>query len=403
MAYEKTAWVNDQTPLSEANLNKIEDGIKEAHDANAQQQGQIDTLHTIVNTEHENRLSVNEQHIEEAHVKVDTLKGRVDIIQPEHEGMLSGTVVVKKAERDSNNNVIVDTYATKSQHNTAINEIDKIKDGTTIVKKSERDGNNNVIATHYETKADALAHKNDQTNPHGVTPGQIGAEPANPNIQGHIIRVDNPHQVTKAQVGLGNVENKSSATIRSEITKQNIEAGLGYKPAELDEHGILLPGQVPGSYDDVIEVPNFTGLPTTGENGKIYVTIDTNIPYRWTGTTYIAIGSQLAIGQTAQTAHRGDHGKAAYDHSLVQGNPHNTTADQVGAYDKAAIDAQMLILNQTIAALTASLLAAQTTVDELYEEVYMVNGGSFNEIITSVVDGGSFEETLYETINGGSF
>ena len=46
----------------------------------------------------------------------------------------------------------------------------------------------------------------------------------------HINNKSNPHGVTKAQVGLGNVENKSSATIRGELTKANVTNALGYTP-----------------------------------------------------------------------------------------------------------------------------------------------------------------------------
>ena len=35
---------------------------------------------------------------------------------------------------------------------------------------------------------------------------------------------------TKSEVGLGNVENKSSSTIRGEITKGNVTTALGYTP-----------------------------------------------------------------------------------------------------------------------------------------------------------------------------
>ncbi len=42
-------------------------------------------------------------------------------------------------------------------------------------------------------------------------------------------------------------------------------------------------------------------------------------------------GSGLALGETSSTAYRGDRGKAAYDHSQASGNPHSTTAAQVGA------------------------------------------------------------------------
>ena len=47
----------------------------------------------------------------------------------------------------------------------------------------------------------------------------------------HLANKSNPHGVTKSQVGLGNVENKSSATIRGELTKGNVTTALGYTPA----------------------------------------------------------------------------------------------------------------------------------------------------------------------------
>ena len=48
-----------------------------------------------------------------------------------------------------------------------------------------------------------------------TTPSEVGAEPANVNIQSHISATSNPHSVTKSQVGLGNVDNTS------DITKNN--------------------------------------------------------------------------------------------------------------------------------------------------------------------------------------
>ena len=50
------------------------------------------------------------------------------------------------------------------------------------------------------------------------------------NVNTHIANTSNPHSVTAAQVGLGNVENKSSATIRSEITSSNVTTALGFTP-----------------------------------------------------------------------------------------------------------------------------------------------------------------------------
>ena len=47
--------------------------------------------------------------------------------------------------------------------------------------------------------------------------------------------------------------------------------------------------QLPSFVDDVVEVANFAALPGTGEAGKIYVTIDNNKTWRWTGSTYVEI------------------------------------------------------------------------------------------------------------------
>jgi len=49
---------------------------------------------------------------------------------------------------------------------------------------------------------------------------------------------------------------------------------------------------LPSYVDDVIEVANFAALPVTGETGKIYITINTGLIYRWSGSIYVQIGGQ---------------------------------------------------------------------------------------------------------------
>ena len=58
----------------------------------------------------------------------------------------------------------------------------------------------------------------------------------------------------------------------------------------------LIDGKVPASQlpsfvDDVLEFANFAAFPATGESGKIYIALDTNKTYRWSGSTYIYITS----------------------------------------------------------------------------------------------------------------
>jgi hypothetical protein len=102
--------------------------------------------------------------------------------------------------------------------------------------------------------------------------------------------------------------------------------------AELDSDGKVLSSQLPSYVDDVVEYENQAAFPETGESGKIYIAQDTNITYRWSGTAYVEISASIALGETSATAYRGDRGKTAYDHSqLTSGNPHGTTASDVGA------------------------------------------------------------------------
>jgi hypothetical protein len=46
---------------------------------------------------------------------------------------------------------------------------------------------------------------------------------------------------------------------------------------------------LPSYVDDVLEFANLAAFPVTGESEKIYVALDTNKTYRWSGSTYIEI------------------------------------------------------------------------------------------------------------------
>jgi hypothetical protein len=98
--------------------------------------------------------------------------------------------------------------------------------------------------------------------------------------------------------------------------------------------GKIPASQLPSYVDDVLEYAKKDNFPTTGETGKIYIDTTTNITYRWSGTVYTPIGSDLALGETASTAYYGDKGKIAYSHSQIQnGNPHGITKDMLGVVE----------------------------------------------------------------------
>jgi hypothetical protein len=111
--------------------------------------------------------------------------------------------------------------------------------------------------------------------------------------------------------------------------KNNKGSANGY--ASLDGGGKVPAAQLPAFVDDVLEFANLAGFPASGSGGILYVAIDTNIVYRWTGTAYVATNGALALGETSSTAYRGDRGKAAYAHSIANGNPHSTTFAQLNS------------------------------------------------------------------------
>lgn len=149
--------------------------------------------------------------------------------------------------------------------------------------------------------------------------------------------VGHTHTISEVS-GLQNVLN-------SKLDKS--EKGSNNGLAELDENGKVPSSQLPSYVDDVEEYDTDEDFPIIGESGKIYITRDTNLAYRWSGTNYAEISPSLALGETIATAYRGDRGKIAYDHSQVLGNPHNTAIEDIdGLRDE--LDGKQPALQSTI-------------------------------------------------------
>ena len=103
-------------------------------------------------------------------------------------------------------------------------------------------------------------------------------------------------------------------------------------------NGVIPASQLPSFVDDVLEgtyvdpvtFNDLAGNPYTPEGGKIYVDVNLNTNYRWSGMLFVTTGGGgVSLGETAATAYRGDRGKIAYDHSQSQGNPHNTSTSDI--------------------------------------------------------------------------
>lgn len=52
---------------------------------------------------------------------------------------------------------------------------------------------------------------------------------------------------------------------------------------------------LPSYVDDVVEYANLAAFPPIGETGKLYIALDTNLVYRWTGSVYVEVSPSPAI------------------------------------------------------------------------------------------------------------
>lgn len=157
-----------------------------------------------------------------------------------------------------------------------------------------------------------------------------------PKINGHELIGD----MTPAQLGI--TDDRHHTHKQAQAAKVwTVAHNLGKRPAVtvVDSAGTVVIGEVDYLDDNTVRLTFCAAFIRTGatafgadwlsktsggaaltpESDKIYVILSEgeyqNKTYRWSGTTYAVIGNDLAIGETASTAYRGDRGKTAYDHS----------------------------------------------------------------------------------------
>lgn len=72
----------------------------------------------------------------------------------------------------------------------------------------------------------------------------------------HIADLENPHQVTKAQVGLGNVSDLTPEQILARMTAIQVSRALGYTPADALEMEDKIDSKVDGEATAIITFKN---------------------------------------------------------------------------------------------------------------------------------------------------
>lgn len=98
-------------------------------------------------------------------------------------------------------------------------------------------------------------------------------------------------------------------TIADDTKIPTSEKGKANGVATLDANGLVPSNQLPSYVDDVIEGYFYNSkfykesahtTEISGEQGKIYVSLDTNVEYRWSGSAWVSISNPLDIATTAE-------------------------------------------------------------------------------------------------------
>ncbi len=103
-------------------------------------------------------------------------------------------------------------------------------------------------------------------------------------------------------VGISSIVSDATSNIKGVIKLSGDLSGTADAPtvpalenkADL-VNGLVPPSQLPSYVDDVLEFADLASFPIIGEAGKIYIALDTNLTYRWSGSVYVKISSSDAI------------------------------------------------------------------------------------------------------------
>lgn len=178
----------------------------------------------------------------------------------------------------------------------------------------------------------------------------LGALPASlKGVANGVADLDSGGKVPYSQLP-GALGSSPVATLdgNGKVPLSQLYAGTASGLATLDTGGKVPSAQLPSYVDDIIEVPSSANFPNPGETGKIYVTLDTNLTYRWSGSGYVQVSSGPLPSNTSPLV----NGSADPGTSLTYSRSDHVHPTQAGA-------ATPLVASGTGSVGTSSLFARE--------------------------------------------
>lgn len=315
---------------------------------------------------------------------------RIDSAESDIEDILDGSKVVDKAKKDQLGNIINTHYATETDLQT---NLTKLQDGRIIVKKAEQDQEGNIIDKTYINVVEIDYNNSTNkviltfSTPFGtITYDEIVLPKASNAKDGLLdkddkIKLDDlpteseldsgTYQVGVSKKAINDIDGNAIKDTYIKVSEKGQPNGI----PTLNASGRIPNQYIPGSVDDVIEINSeiiydsdtimsadfghasnvrvlYNAKPKIelwfrsvyyqsfeyerdAIQDAIYVAKNNNKTYRLSQLVYqgqgivVEISKSLAIGETSESAYRGDRGKIAYDHSQEVGNPHATESKDI--------------------------------------------------------------------------
>ena len=163
--------------------------------------------------------------------------------------------------------------------------------------------------------------------------------------------------------------------------------------------GVVDQSNLPSYVDDVLEYADEASFPGTGEAGKIYIALDTNYTYRWTGSVYVKISDVLSASEVL-SLFEGETGRdVSVDGTKLDSIEASATANSAG--DGISDTSGVLSVDLTTASGTTLVLSSMD--ETIYNQTYTTSTVTGTRaMLNTFTDDSNYRVYKYDA-GGGTF